>query len=495
MRGATQTGPLLAILAFGFVPPQVKAVPQIQHVRIYPTFQITERDEITFEVFITTGQTLFLTEPVRITVEDNQIAIDIFVETGAIWAPFFLTTARTTRLPAGEYGYTITVHPDVGEADAVGGQLTVAPGYPVPPWADPRELYWYDYFSIKRVAANGMRIEALPSQLAPQDYATGLDPPRIYWIDNGGFLIQRANLDGSYPEPIARLEPGTAAGELALDEQAGKLYWSVESFRPDTVDSIQRANLDGTDVEEFIGDMPARALALADGNLYWVGLDQNAGTLSRILWRASLSGGARDPIATGLIGDHDLDVDSVDGKLYWVEGGDACAIRRSNLDGSKNEPVVPDACPNYFEVDPVTEAIFWNEPHAIWRATPGEDRPVAVLERPGARIASSTLDAAARRLYWDESSSEKDGERTLFRANLDGTNIERVADELWAAVEVRPLTLSLRHFAMFQNCFLPGPVPRSPDCLTMDFWMNNGEIDLLDFSVLVGLLGGPQVAQ
>ena len=63
---------------------------------------------------------------------------------------------------------------------------------------------------------------------------------KIYWADVGAD-IQRANLDGTDVEDLVTvLESPTG---IAIDTIAGKIYW------PDGgTDKIQRANLDGTNI-------------------------------------------------------------------------------------------------------------------------------------------------------------------------------------------------------------------------------------------------------
>ena len=80
-----------------------------------------------------------------------------------------------------------------------------------------------------------------------QPYGLALDvgAGKLYWVDAGTRTIQRANLDGSQVEDVvAGLDD---PGGLVLDVGAGKLYWA--DWRTDT---IQRANLDGAQVEDVV---------------------------------------------------------------------------------------------------------------------------------------------------------------------------------------------------------------------------------------------------
>ena len=68
----------------------------------------------------------------------------------------------------------------------------------------------------------------------------------MYWTDRGTAKIQRANLDGSGVEDLVTSGLDNPEG-LALDLGAGKMYWTD----PVTA-KIQRANLDGSGVEDLV---------------------------------------------------------------------------------------------------------------------------------------------------------------------------------------------------------------------------------------------------
>ena len=68
----------------------------------------------------------------------------------------------------------------------------------------------------------------------------------MYWTDSGTNKIQRANLDGSGVEDLITSGLSDPRG-LALDLGAGKMYWTDRG-----TDKIQRANLDGSRVEDLV---------------------------------------------------------------------------------------------------------------------------------------------------------------------------------------------------------------------------------------------------
>ena len=91
----------------------------------------------------------------------------------------------------------------------------------------------------------------------------------------------RANLDGSELEALTP-NLGVDVRGIALDIAGGsdKVYWTV--YWPDDEQKIQRANLDGSDVETVLipsGNPWGIALDSADGKMYWTGWG---------IWRANL---------------------------------------------------------------------------------------------------------------------------------------------------------------------------------------------------------------
>ena len=68
----------------------------------------------------------------------------------------------------------------------------------------------------------------------------------MYWTDSKTDKIQRANLDGSELEDVVTTGLDFPRG-IAVDELNGKIYWTDKG-----TDTIQRANLDGSDMEDVI---------------------------------------------------------------------------------------------------------------------------------------------------------------------------------------------------------------------------------------------------
>lgn len=131
----------------------------------------------------------------------------------------------------------------------------------------------------------------------PDGVAVDVDAGHIYWTNMGDYAaddgsIQRANLDGSKVTTIVPAGGAWTAKQLVIDKKNGKLYWSDrEGMR------VMRANLDGSRIETLVetgrGDEARKdqrnwcvgiALDLAAGKIYWTqkgGDNASTGTIRR----------------------------------------------------------------------------------------------------------------------------------------------------------------------------------------------------------------------
>eukprot|EP00928_Gymnodinium_smaydae_P023802 TRINITY_DN19494_c0_g2_i1.p1 TRINITY_DN19494_c0_g2~~TRINITY_DN19494_c0_g2_i1.p1 ORF type:complete len:353 (+),score=76.55 TRINITY_DN19494_c0_g2_i1:106-1059(+) len=138
------------------------------------------------------------------------------------------------------------------------------------------KLYWSDLVEQKIGRANldGSNIEDFVVNLSyPEGLALDADGESVYWSDAGTFQVQRCSFDGTDVETIARLQDPRG---LVVDKSNRKLYWALIGTRyegkkkgsPSATDSnakIQRANLDGSDVEDVMQSGRSKPIALALG--------------------------------------------------------------------------------------------------------------------------------------------------------------------------------------------------------------------------------------
>lgn len=224
------------------------------------------------------------------------------------------------------------------------------------------------------------------------DADTGKLPQFAFWLDSDLGRVQRTDLvRGGAETLVDGLGP---LRSIALDVLGGKLYWTTAATGEDGGSQLQRASLDGSDVE----------------------------SLSAFGGEVRLAGLALDPAR---------------GHLYFVDQGDAPSIRRANLDGTDVQELIPAGsdlgAPYGIAVDGDNERAYWvdGELHTLERADlAGEDR-VVLAEGLDAPL-ELALDASAGKLWWTDAGPESDP--GVYRCNLDGSAVERVVSNLVAPI-------------------------------------------------------------
>ena len=259
---------------------------------------------------------------------------------------------------------------------------------------------------------------------------------RMYWVDRGTSKIQRANLDGSEVEDLVTtgLEEPT---DLALDLQGGKMYWS-DRLRG----TIRRANLDGSGIEDLVTDnygIWSIALDVAGGRLYWTKSSHGV----RKIQRASLDGsGVEDLVTTGLFQIAGLALDLAGGKMYWTDYG-TNKIQRANLDGSRVEDLVTNGVVNPvgLALDLTQGKMYWADwfSDTIQRANLDGSQAEVLLRRQN--NTGSLVVIPGKKMYWVEGAWHHLNDGGIHRANLDGSQVE---DDIVGGLNVpRGLVLDL----------------------------------------------------
>ncbi len=200
------------------------------------------------------------------------------------------------------------------------------------------KIYWTEGsqadFMISRANLDGTHVELLVTGLdSPSGITLDVAGGKIYWTDIGTGKIQRANLDGSSVEDLLTIGEVFTPVEIALDTAGNKMYWT-ESSPADFM--IQRADLDGSNVELLVTGLVSPsgiALDVAGEKMYWTDMGTNK------IQRANLDGsGVEDVVTTGVIAPVRIALDLARGKIYWTEGSPAdFMISRANLDGTGGE--------------------------------------------------------------------------------------------------------------------------------------------------------------
>ena len=212
----------------------------------------------------------------------------------------------------------------------------------------PYYMYWTDLYAgkIQRANLNGTNVQDIVTGLGrPSGITLDLAGGKIYWTDrdrlgytnpSGRNSIQRANLDGSNIEDLVTLSSEGGSGDtgprgIALDISHGKMYWTnCEAGK------IQRANLNGTNIEDLVtrlGCPHQIALDFSDGKIYWT--DWGTGKIQR----ANFNGSNLEDLVGGLIRPASIALDRLNSKMYWISHG-AGKIQRANLNGTNIEDLI-----------------------------------------------------------------------------------------------------------------------------------------------------------
>ena len=223
--------------------------------------------------------------------------------------------------------------------------------------------------------------------------------------------IQRANLDGSQVETIiSGLDDPQG---IALDVDGSKIYWT-ESER------VGRANLDGSQIQTLGtttgGDLD---LDVAQGKIYlanWHG----------VIYRTGLSGSPVEILVSNAGSSEVIALDLIRGKMYWA-GWRGSTLKWANLDGSEVETIVSGLDRVHdIDIDEGGGKIYWTGWDGVLRANLDGSQVETLFTETSEGVA---VDGGGGKIYW----TEKDRVR---RANLDGSEVETIVSGLDDAEDI-----------------------------------------------------------
>src|SRR5271154_7068946 len=180
---------------------------------------------------------------------------------------------------------------------------------------------------------------------------------KLYWSDREGMRVMRANLDGSRIEtlvdtsqgaPRPGADPAKWCVGIAIDADAGKLYWTQKGGDNAGEGRILRANLDiprgqtptgRADIELLYAKLPEPIdldLDLGSRLLYWT--DRGDPPRGNTVNRAPLDAPQRGRAPPEIVFSHlmeaiGLALDPKHGRMYITDFGGS--VYSSNLDGSE----------------------------------------------------------------------------------------------------------------------------------------------------------------
>jgi hypothetical protein len=239
--------------------------------------------------------------------------------------------------------------------------------------AEAGHLYWTNMGnptandgSIERADLDGKDITHIVppgSTFTPKQLQLDEKNRKLYWCDREGMRVMRVNLDGSKIETLIDTSGGdTRPGKeikkwcvgIALDVEAGKLYWTQKGSDNAGEGRIFRANLEipkgqtpsnRTDIEILYEGLPEPIdleLDLANRTMYWTdrGDPPRGNTVNRAPMDPSQGNGEKDPV---IIFDHLMEgigiaLDLKGGRMFLTDLGGS--VYSANLDGSNRKTLL-----------------------------------------------------------------------------------------------------------------------------------------------------------
>lgn len=317
-----------------------------------------------------------------------------------------------------------------------------------------RNMYWIEISrgAVMRATMDGTNLEELVPWLAPQGLAIDKAERKLIWHKDD--QMNRSDLDMKNTEPLFNITRN-GAGALAFDQSTRTIYW---------FDYIQgrflRADPEGLDINEVLLSGPNQPSSIEidplQRKIYFLSVGWS------MIRSANLDGSRMRAIITQQNSEYATDLELTFGtqSLYWSSASPG-GVTRNDLHSGQSlqswdlRPYPPTG----LTVDPHSELIYSVEPRGI---RPGAMRTINrstdeilvidVGEREGLGVVA--LDAASNKLYWSDQASFY--QHTLFRSNLDGSQIEWIHDE-----RVDDLAIDLREEKLYWADCVGGSIRRS----------------------------------
>lgn len=278
-----------------------------------------------------------------------------------------------------------------------------------------------------KIAAPSCLIPLLGAALVLVCAVSAQAADKMYWTDYVAGKIQRANLDGADVEEL--LTGLHMPFGIALDLVNEKMYFAENDVGA-AVTQISRANLDGTGVEVLITGYRAFGVALdtAGGKIYWAGNGN--------IYRANMADGSDAEMLVSSTGPYGIAIDLDNLKMYWTDT-DPNTVRRANLDGTEAEQLSTGINRDTaVALDLDLEKMYWGdfifaEGGCLRRANLDGTGAEVILGGFDSVPTGIALDLANEQVYYTFTGSPG----SIHRANLDGSDAELLVDSLsfpWA---------------------------------------------------------------
>lgn len=256
------------------------------------------------------------------------------------------------------------------------------------------------------------------------------------WItgkyNNNGLLLKT---EGNLTSTFAAKEDTTAANRPKLVitytcecgkscASAKKVYWT-----DDTANKIQMSNEDGSQVEDLITglDRPTGLdVDTVNGKLYW--------TNNLQIMRSNLDGTSAQTVYSGTLVTMDIKLDAAGGKMYWTHDNGTSRVMRANLDGSSSQTINTTLNrPAFISLNTSAGHIYLTNfgNGTIARMNLDGTNVTNLVSTQGSPLGSA-VDPASGKLYWSAGSAST----WLRRSNLDGSTLQTIVTGLTSPQDI-----------------------------------------------------------
>ena len=233
----------------------------------------------------------------------------------------------------------------------------------------------------------------------------------LVWLNNHARKIQRGVQDGTGQtfDLVSSIDNGHT---LTVDPVGQQIYWAEK-----TLGEIWRADLDGANASPFITGLV---------NPFGVAVDPKAG---RIFWTdrdtqqvvsANLSDGlSRTILATNQVELTSVVVDPVNQNVWWGHRRHENKVTTARYDGSNQSTILAGETPMTMRIDNVNGKLYWSDDFTndIYRANlDGTNIEHFATVEEFSAVPGLAIDPGNGKVYWTDNSKN-----SIFSANLDGT--------------------------------------------------------------------------
>ena len=255
---------------------------------------------------------------------------------------------------------------------------------------------------------------------------------QIYWTDNMGSVL-RANSDGSGLQTVVSGSQtvGYDVQDIEIDVRTSKLY-QYGILRDGTTGLagsgrgfLRRSNLDGSSPESLIlgGILPNKILwgfaaDFENEKLYMGGHGDGGNPAIGGIRRSNLDGTELESILPDAANTHGIAVDNRNNKVLYTQAFAEEGVWRADFDGTSNKRIVTDIT-GWIAFDPNSDRLFVSDYdlNSISVGNADGTGMTTLISTPSP--SALDLDLGAGKVYWGDASD-------IWRANIDGSGIENL---------------------------------------------------------------------